>query len=102
MNAENTGVKHLVPQHDQDLAAQDEALQGAAPGRAAAGRVNLAAVPLGRAGAAAHHWEAVVAVARQHIQHIVGPLYLPEAPASMHKLFGECCVSRLSRLWKYV
>ena len=73
---------HLVAEHDQDLAAQDEALQAAGAAGALPCGIELAAVLI-VAQAAAHHRKAVVPAPRQHLHDVVHPLDLPEAPAGV-------------------
>ena len=71
---------HLVPEHDQDLAAQDDALQAAAAAGALPRCVKVTAVLIVTQ-PAAHDGKAVVPAPRQHLHDEINPLYLPETPA---------------------
>ena len=79
----------LMPEHEQDLAAQDDALQAAAAAGALPRRVKVAAV-LVIAQPAAHDGEAIVPASRQHLHDIIDPLYLPETPAQD---IGSCLLT---------
>lgn len=67
-------------EHDEELAAQDDALQGAAHAGALAQLIKSLGLPA--LPAAAHHREAVVLAPHQHLHHVVHPLNLPETPAT--------------------